>query len=176
MFNQHEDKLSELEREINPLLGDDPQVAFSFLLEQVINRMKLVPESAPFHQPVNQKQVADYYSIVKEAMDLDTLKVLVQDHAFRTREEFMEQAQLIEANSVLYNGENSPFTEISRKILTTCREALAEYDEELTRLEEEISLLPEETDSNTGDIPSRSDSVDRDETYLSQLDVTGSVL
>jgi hypothetical protein len=73
-------------------------------------------------------------------------------------------------------GENSPFTEISRKILTTCREALAEYDEELTRLEEEISLLPEETDSNTGDIPSRSDSVDRDETYLSQLDVTGSVL
>ena len=50
-----------------------------------------------------------------------------------------------------------------------------QYDEELTRLEEEISLLPEETDSNTGDVPSRSDSVDRDETYLPQLDVTGSL-
>lgn len=48
-----------------------------------------------------------------------------------------------------------------------------QYDDDLTRLEEEISLLPEETDSNTGDVPSRSDSVDRDENYLSQLDVTG---
>ncbi|XP_062517053.1 transcription initiation factor TFIID subunit 1-like isoform X2 [Corticium candelabrum] len=172
-FEENEDKLSELEREINPLLGDDPQVAFSFLLEQVINRMKSVPDSTLFHQPVNAKQVADYYSIVKEAMDLDTLKGLVQDHLFRTREEFIEQAQLIETNSALYNGENSAFTDVSRKVLTTCREALAEYDEDLTRLEEEISLLPEETDSNTGDVPSRSDSIDRDDNYLSQPDLPG---
>eukprot|EP00118_Oscarella_pearsei_P020522 m.222498 g.222498 ORF g.222498 m.222498 type:complete len:1194 (+) comp39977_c0_seq19:1801-5382(+) len=158
---EKEEMINELEKEINPLLGDDPQMAFSFLLERVIDRMKAVPDSAAFHQSVNGKKVLDYYEIVKDAMDLETLRLNVQE--FRTREEFIEQAQLIETNCVLYNGESSLLTPIARKILSVCREALAAMDEQLTSLEEEIAMLPEETDSLAGESRSRLDSVERDD-------------
>ena len=39
---QKEDKLMRLEKAINPLLDDNDQVAFSFILENILNRIKSV--------------------------------------------------------------------------------------------------------------------------------------
>jgi transcription initiation factor TFIID subunit 1 len=42
LFLQKEDKLMRLEKAINPLLDDNDQVAFSFILENILNRIKSV--------------------------------------------------------------------------------------------------------------------------------------
>uniref|UniRef100_A0A1X7T5B7 Bromo domain-containing protein n=2 Tax=Amphimedon queenslandica TaxID=400682 RepID=A0A1X7T5B7_AMPQE len=42
-INQNSQALEKLEHEINPLLGDDPQAALSFLCRKSIERMKAVP-------------------------------------------------------------------------------------------------------------------------------------
>ena len=45
---QHTKELEQLEKEINPLLGDKPQPALSYLLKKAVERMKEVPEVSQF--------------------------------------------------------------------------------------------------------------------------------
>ncbi|XP_019860546.1 PREDICTED: transcription initiation factor TFIID subunit 1-like, partial [Amphimedon queenslandica] len=72
-INQNSQALEKLEHEINPLLGDDPQAALSFLCRKSIERMKAVPNSWPFHFPVSSKKLPDYRMIITKPMDLQTM-------------------------------------------------------------------------------------------------------
>lgn len=73
-FEEKEDRLMRLEKAINPLLDDNDQVALSFIFESVVqDKLKTVPESWPFHKPVNKKFVKDYYNVIKKPMDLDAI-------------------------------------------------------------------------------------------------------
>ncbi|XP_065190693.1 LOW QUALITY PROTEIN: transcription initiation factor TFIID subunit 1-like [Sycon ciliatum] len=86
-----EKQLSELERQINPLLSDDPMVTYSCHLESVTQKMKAVPDSWPFYFPVQTKDVPDYYTIVKQPMDVQTLQKNCQEHFYHSREEFLRE-------------------------------------------------------------------------------------
>ena len=44
LFIQKDEKLSRIEKAINPLLDDDDQVAFSFILDNIITAMRAVPD------------------------------------------------------------------------------------------------------------------------------------
>lgn len=70
---QSEDRLMSLEKMINPLLDDDDQVALSFILSNILNKLTAMSESWPFVKPVNKKAVKDYYDVVKHPMDLETI-------------------------------------------------------------------------------------------------------
>lgn len=70
---EKEEKLMKLEKMINPLLDDDDQVALSFILTNIVNKLKVMSESWPFMKPVNKKAVKDYYEVVKHPMDLETI-------------------------------------------------------------------------------------------------------
>ena len=94
LFIQNDKELEQLEHEINPLLGDDPLAALSFLLRKCVEKMILVPnvrtilcfmyskllclflsfQSRPFHFPVNSKKLPDYHIIIAKPMDLETLR------------------------------------------------------------------------------------------------------
>lgn len=72
-FSEKEDKLMKLEKAINPLLDDNDQVALSFILEKIVSdELKTIPESWPFHKPVNKK-FKEYYNVTKNPIDLDTI-------------------------------------------------------------------------------------------------------
>lgn len=74
-LGEKEERLMRLEKAINPLLDDNDQVAFTFILDNVVNnKLKIMAESWPFAKPVNRKVVKDYYVIVKEPMDLETIE------------------------------------------------------------------------------------------------------
>ena len=61
-----EERLMRLEKAINPLLDDDDQVAFSYVLDNIVNeKLKPLPEAWPFLKPVSKKLVKDYYAVVK---------------------------------------------------------------------------------------------------------------
>lgn len=72
-LGEKEEKLMKLEKVINPLLDDDDQVALSFILENIVEKLKKVPESWAFMKPVDKRAVKDYYDVVKEPMDLGTI-------------------------------------------------------------------------------------------------------
>ncbi|XP_068717944.1 transcription initiation factor TFIID subunit 1-like isoform X1 [Montipora capricornis] len=139
---EKEDEIIQLEKEINPLLSDDPQIAFSFFLENLVAQIKALPESWPFHKPVSSKQVPDYYDVVKTPIDLLTIRQQVQGHAYQNRDEFLEHVRMMHRNSVVYNGEHHEFSKMALKLLQFCDDAFKENDENLTKLENEILLTP----------------------------------
>ncbi|KAL5010007.1 hypothetical protein ScPMuIL_012312 [Solemya velum] len=152
-YAEKEEKLMRLEKAINPLLDDNDQVAFSFILENIVNSMREVENSWPFHQPVNKKNLKDYYEVVKEPMDLTTLQRKVQGHRYQTRDQFVYDVELLYQNSVLYNGPNSNFTGTAEIMLAICRDKLSENEDHLIQLESDIKAAQEaaleavETDS-----------------------------
>lgn len=143
-IKEKEERLVRLEKAINPLLDDDDQVAFSFILDNIVTqKMMAVPDSWPFHHPVNKKFVPDYYKVIINPMDLDTLRKNISKHKYQNREVFLSDVGLIHTNSVKYNGPDSPYTKTALEIVNVCKQTLAEYDEHLTQLEKDISTAKE---------------------------------
>uniref|UniRef100_A0AAY4EQK9 Transcription initiation factor TFIID subunit n=1 Tax=Denticeps clupeoides TaxID=299321 RepID=A0AAY4EQK9_9TELE len=143
-LKEKEDRLVRLEKAINPLLDDDDQVAFSFILDNIVTqKMMAVPESWPFHHPVNKKFVPDYYKVIANPMDLENIRKNISKHKYQNREVFLSDISLIHLNSVKYNGPDSPYTRTALDIVNVCKQTLAEYDEHLTQLEKDISTAKE---------------------------------
>ncbi|XP_036160219.1 transcription initiation factor TFIID subunit 1 isoform X7 [Myotis myotis] len=143
-LKEKEDKLARLEKAINPLLDDDDQVAFSFILDNIVTqKMMAVPDSWPFHHPVNKKFVPDYYKVIVSPMDLETIRKNISKHKYQSRESFLDDVNLILANSVKYNGPESQYTKTAQEIVNVCCQTLTEYDEHLTQLEKDICTAKE---------------------------------
>nr|XP_018670467.1 transcription initiation factor TFIID subunit 1-like isoform X2 [Ciona intestinalis] len=152
-FKLMEDKLMRLEKAINPLLDDDDQVAFSFILDNILTqKMMVVPDSWPFHNPVNRKFVPDYYNVIERPMDLGTLRKNVQKHLYQNRGQFMEHVELIMSNSIRFNGAESNFTNTAKKVIEVCRTTLDEYNEHLTQLENDIAAAKKAAEAEAADI------------------------
>ncbi|KAL1517978.1 hypothetical protein ABEB36_001670 [Hypothenemus hampei] len=142
-LKEKEDRLMRLEKAINPLLDND-QVAFTYLLENIMNtKLKAMSESWPFHKPVNKKNVKDYYTIVKRPMDLETISKRINSHRYHNRHDFLVDVEQILENCILYNGKDSPYTEKAEMLVRTCKAALDEFDEHLTTLENKLALEQE---------------------------------
>ncbi|GAA6080422.1 transcription initiation factor TFIID subunit 1 isoform X1 [Tachysurus ichikawai] len=126
-LKEKEERLVRLEKAINPLLDDDDQVAFSFILDNIVTqKMMAVPESWPFHHPVNKKFVPDYYKVITNPMDLENLRKNISKHKYQNREIFLEDVNLIHTNSVKYNGPDSSYTKTALEIVNVCKQTLAE--------------------------------------------------
>uniref|UniRef100_A0A668AVU9 Transcription initiation factor TFIID subunit 1 n=1 Tax=Myripristis murdjan TaxID=586833 RepID=A0A668AVU9_9TELE len=105
-LKEKEDRLVRLEKAINPLLDDDDQVAFSFILDNIVTqKMMAVPDSWPFHHPVNKKFVPDYYKVIVSPMDLENIRKNISKHKYQNREAFLSDVILIHNNSIKYNGQ-----------------------------------------------------------------------
>ncbi|XP_031427267.1 transcription initiation factor TFIID subunit 1 isoform X3 [Clupea harengus] len=143
-IKEKEDRLVRLEKAINPLLDDDDQVAFSFILDNIVTqKMMNVPDSWPFQHPVNKKFVPDYYKVITHPMDLENVRKNISKHKYQNRGVFLSDVSLVHENSVKYNGPDSPYTKTALEIVNVCRQTLCEYDEHLTQLEKDISTAKE---------------------------------
>lgn len=102
-------------------------MAFSYVLESVINEiLKKIPEAAPFLKPVSKKLVFDYYDIIKNPMDLETMANKVKEHKYQNRREFLCDMDRIVENSIIYNGVVSHFTEKAKRLGSICRDFFVE--------------------------------------------------
>ncbi|BFZ24166.1 hypothetical protein BsWGS_27204 [Bradybaena similaris] len=162
-FAEKEQKLMRLEKAINPLLDDNDQVALSYIFEKIINSMKTIETSWPFHTPVNKKAVKDYYTVIQKPMDLSTLLKNVQTHKYQNKDQFVEDAELLYTNSLQYNGPDHAVTNTARKLMEVMKEELKENEEHISQLEADIRASQEaaldaaDTDSMTGTSLNRDD-------------------
>ncbi|CAG5050459.1 unnamed protein product [Parnassius apollo] len=162
---EKEEQLMKLEKQINPLLDDNDQVALSFILENLLTtKLKVMPEAWPFVKPVNKKQVKDYYNVIKKPIDMETMGKKIQAHKYHSREDFLKDVQLLVDNCRAYNGINSQFTRQAETILKVTREALEQFGEHVSQLEANISKVQqkmledaEQSDLESEEIPQSSD-------------------
>ena len=74
----------------------------------VIEEMVTSDDSWPFLYPVNTKQFPTYKKIIKNPMDLMTIKKRLGDKTYRTRDDFCSDVRLIFANCEVFNEDDSP--------------------------------------------------------------------
>ncbi|XP_033222126.1 transcription initiation factor TFIID subunit 1 isoform X2 [Belonocnema kinseyi] len=140
-LREKEDRLMKLEKVINPLLDDNDQVALSYILSDVTNRLKSTQDLWPFHKPVSRKLVRDYYTVIKRPMDLETISRKISAQKYHNRHEFLRDIQQIVENCTIYNGLDSPYTQKAESMVRICREAFDVYGENLTNIENSILMV-----------------------------------
>ena len=142
-LEEREEKLIKLEKAINPLLDND-QVAFSFILENIVtSKLKTIPESWPFHKPVNRRFVRNYYEVIKNPIDLDTIVINTKEHKYHRIDQFLADIDLVHKNSIQFNGADSQFTKKAEEVLEAAHQAIRENQEQLEALEKSISETKE---------------------------------
>lgn len=151
---EKEDMIIKLEKTINPLLDGD-QTAFSYILKTIVTeKLKTIPDSWSFVKPVNKKLVKNYYDIITTPMDIERLENNVQNHKYKSREQFLDDVELLYTNSLKFNGLGTYFTEKAAEIVAVARAEIEKYNEPLSELEKSLSqnlILDNYDDSNMDD-------------------------
>ncbi|KRX42737.1 Transcription initiation factor TFIID subunit 1 [Trichinella murrelli] len=141
---EKESRLMKLEKEINPLLDDNDQVAFSFIIGNIIDACKKIPKSFAFHSPVDVRKVKSYYDKVKDPMDLGTMEMKAKRHQYHSLIDFFDDMHKIRNNSILFNGPTSPFTLKASEIVSLARKLVIENKAQLIELEENLHKVREQ--------------------------------
>ncbi|XP_076346621.1 nucleosome-remodeling factor subunit NURF301 E(bx) isoform X2 [Tachypleus tridentatus] len=78
-------------------------------LQKLFKSLQNHKNAWPFREPVNPKDVPDYYKVIKEPMDLKTIEKRIQDHQYEKLADFIGDMTKIFDNCRYYNPRNSPF-------------------------------------------------------------------
>lgn len=142
-FGEREERFKRLEKLINPLLDDDDQVALSYLLQQIISQLRSIEGSMPFHTPVNRKTIKDYYEVIRNPMDFETMSQKAKSHMYQTSEQFLNDVETVRSNCVQYNGKDSQYSQTAEEIVRTARKAISQEAERIAGLEAAIRIIQE---------------------------------
>ena len=85
-------------------------------LLHLLNDLQNHQSSWPFLVPVNKDDVADYYDVIKEPMDLSTMESKLDADQYPTPEDFIRDARLIFDNCRKYNNESTPYAKCANKL------------------------------------------------------------
>ncbi|KAI9759409.1 MAG: histone acetyltransferase [Candelina submexicana] len=85
-------------------------------LLHLLNDMQNHSAAWPFIFPVNRDEVADYYEVIKEPMDLTTMEEKHEKDLYPTPEDFIRDAKLIFDNCRQYNNETTPYAKMANKL------------------------------------------------------------
>lgn len=75
----------------------------SVLLYSLLDDITKHKDSWPFNRPVSQKEVPDYYKIIKTPMDFAKIKSKLNCGEYKTDDDIMTDIQLVFINCDLYN-------------------------------------------------------------------------
>uniref|UniRef100_A0AC35TFR1 Bromo domain-containing protein n=1 Tax=Rhabditophanes sp. KR3021 TaxID=114890 RepID=A0AC35TFR1_9BILA len=126
----------------------DPKVSMAKIWTEIFNDIKTIEFSNDFNKPVNEKKVVDYYNVVKNPIDLQTIKKKIDSHFYDLRRTFLEDFKLLYDNAALYNGAASAIAMTAKKMYDMAVEKCREDDNErrLIELEKQIDPLLDEND------------------------------
>lgn len=98
-------------------------------LLHLLNEMQNHQSAWPFQKPVNPEEVPDYYNVITEPMDLETMEKRLEEDAYSTPEEFIRDAKLVFNNCRRYNNETTSYWKNANKLEKFMKAKLAEIPE-----------------------------------------------
>ncbi|KOS15680.1 histone acetyltransferase gcn5 [Malassezia pachydermatis] len=81
----------------------------------------------PFVAPVNANDVPDYYTVIKNPMDLSTMETKLENNQYETVDDMVKDAQLVFDNCKLYNPASSPYAKCAVKLEKFLYERLPQW-------------------------------------------------
>ncbi len=91
------------EKDYIPLTKNEVQLDFITQCRNIITKVREEKISQPFHYPVNKEMVTDYYEIIKEPMDLQTLESNLELGNYKSKKAFEKDLSKIFENAKTYN-------------------------------------------------------------------------
>lgn len=76
--------------------------------KSILEEMEVHEDSWPFLLPVNTKQFPTYKKIIKNPMDLSTIRKNLQEIIYKSRDEFVDDVRQIFNNCEVFNEDDSP--------------------------------------------------------------------
>jgi hypothetical protein len=117
---------------------DTPEKLFNELIEDIIDSCIKFDLTKIFHQPVKKKEYPDYYDIIKNTIDLGSMKNKTKRNEYKTISQFTDDLDLMVRNSSIYNGESHDVTLQGQKIRTHALNKLSEHGEKLQEMEKKV--------------------------------------
>ncbi|KAF9175370.1 histone acetyltransferase [Mortierella sp. AD010] len=117
----------------DPLMDTTPRVPVHGpdynAMKHIVAELIKDASSWPFLHPVDVESVTDYYSYIKDPMDLSTLESNVDADVYETLDDFAKDCRKIFDNCRLYNGESTPYVKCANKLEKVFKDKLKEWKE-----------------------------------------------
>lgn len=97
------------------------------ICEQLVANLMKHKSCWPFLNPVNKKEVPDYYDIIKHPLDFQIVKDRLQCLVYGSVEECLEDIKLVFNNCETYNREGSEILDCMRDIEEYFRRQMEKY-------------------------------------------------
>ncbi|TIA73635.1 hypothetical protein E3P77_01065 [Wallemia ichthyophaga] len=94
------------------------------IMHHLLSDLQNHASSWAFLSPVNKDEVADYYEVIKEPMDLSTMEQRLDDNLYENLDHFLADAGKIFNNCKAYNGEGSSYTKNAIRLEKFLKERL----------------------------------------------------
>lgn len=118
---------------------DTPEKLFNETIGDIIDLCIRSDMTKLFLQPVKKKDYPDYFYIVKEPIDLGTMKNKTKRSEYKSINDFIHDLDTLIHNSELYNGDLHDVTQQARKLKDIAVAKIEESKESLTELETKIA-------------------------------------
>ena len=83
--------------------NDHNNINFFTQCRNLVTKIKQNKNSWPFLKPVDPKYVQDYYEIIKDQMDLQTIESNLESGMYKTKDKFVKDLKKIFTNAKAYN-------------------------------------------------------------------------
>ncbi|KAG8732167.1 histone acetyltransferase [Ceratobasidium sp. 423] len=93
-------------------------------MEAILKEMRAHPAAWPFQKPVSPDEVKDYLDVVKKPMDLSLMDFKLENNAYATIEDFVDDAKLMLDNCKLYNPESTVYHKTAIRMEKALQEIL----------------------------------------------------
>lgn len=128
----------------------DPMVRLVDFFDNLILKIRKLSDPQfdvePFLEPVKPKDEPDYYRIIKNPMDLKTLRTNVKNKKYTCREQFLDDVNLMYENSKEFNGKDHVVTKHAKFMMEYCIKEFSKNEDFL--LQHEIKANPSLSQSN----------------------------
>lgn len=98
-------------------------------LLHLLNDLQNHQSAWPFQKPVNAEEVPDYYNVITEPMDLETMEKRLEEDAYSTPDDFVKDARLIFNNCRRYNNDTTSYWKNANKLEKFMNSKLREIPE-----------------------------------------------
>jgi histone acetyltransferase len=98
-------------------------------LLHLLSAMQNHQSAWPFLKPVNAEEVPDYYNLIMEPMDLETMRKRLEEDAYAAPDDFIRDAKLIFSNCRRYNKETTPYWQNANQLEEFMNQQLREIPE-----------------------------------------------
>jgi hypothetical protein len=105
---------------------DTPERMFNEIIEDIVDSCIKFDTTKTFHLPVKKKDYQDYYVIVKNPIDLSSMKNKTKRTEYTKVQQLIDDMNLMVNNSTLYNGEHHEVTVQAMKIREFCNAKIEE--------------------------------------------------